>query len=131
MRGLQVAQGLSEFVDPALDNDEMEPSAHRLAVRGLSFDTKRKTIRKAFAKHGTVVSVKRYVPGEHRGSPTHSGVFSSTDCEVLLAGQMCPSAQVRTSSAQLISFIGPHSACLRSCRQPFRLWMVSKSTGSR
>lgn len=33
--------------DPALDNDEGEPTIHSVSIGGLSFDTTRQTVRKA------------------------------------------------------------------------------------
>ena len=42
--------------DPALDNDEGEPSAHSISIGGLSFDTTRQTVRKAGNVGGSTVS---------------------------------------------------------------------------
>merc|ERR1740123_719789 len=50
-----------EVEDPALDNDEGEPTEHKVSVGSLAFTTKRKAVRKVFAKFGTVVTVRRYV----------------------------------------------------------------------
>merc|ERR1712007_262803 len=65
---------LIEFEDPALDNDEAIPSPHSLSVTGLSFETKREAVRTIFSKFGTIVSVRRYVPG----APRQAAVSFST-----------------------------------------------------
>eukprot|EP00446_Apocalathium_sp_SHHI-4_P067565 CAMPEP_0177523620 /NCGR_PEP_ID=MMETSP0369-20130122/49492_1 /TAXON_ID=447022 ORGANISM="Scrippsiella hangoei-like, Strain SHHI-4" /NCGR_SAMPLE_ID=MMETSP0369 /ASSEMBLY_ACC=CAM_ASM_000364 /LENGTH=82 /DNA_ID=CAMNT_0019003479 /DNA_START=12 /DNA_END=256 /DNA_ORIENTATION=+ len=62
----EVAGEVPEFVDPRLDNDDAEPSAHSISVGGLSFDTKSKALKKIFKEFGTVVTVRRYVPGAPR-----------------------------------------------------------------
>merc|ERR1719210_1433474 len=68
--------GAEAFEDPALDNDEAEPTEHQLSVSGLDFGTKRKVLKKLFKKYGSVVSVKRYV----RGAPRRADIsFSSAD----------------------------------------------------
>ncbi|CAL1150559.1 unnamed protein product [Cladocopium goreaui] len=36
----------TEFQDPALDNDDGEPTVHSVSIGGLSFDTTRATVRK-------------------------------------------------------------------------------------
>merc|ERR1719343_485128 len=54
------------FEDPALDNDDGDPTQFSLSVGGLSFDTKRAVLKKAFKKFGTVVTVRRYVLGAPR-----------------------------------------------------------------
>merc|ERR1711879_286192 len=73
----EVAIELPEgFEDPSVDNDDGEPTAYSLSVGGLSFDTKRAVLRKAFKKFGTVVTVKRYV----QGAPRRADItFSSAD----------------------------------------------------
>mmetsp|Transcript_6019 Transcript_6019/g.14288 ORF Transcript_6019/g.14288 Transcript_6019/m.14288 type:complete len:158 (-) Transcript_6019:209-682(-) len=65
-----------EYEDPALDNDEGEPTEFSVSIGGLSFETKRKALRKACAKFGEVVTVRRWV----RGAPRRADVsFSSAE----------------------------------------------------
>merc|ERR1712217_530028 len=72
---------MGELEDPAADNDEGEPTAHSLSVGGLAFTTKRKVVRKAFAKFGNVVTVRRYV----RGAPRRADVSFATNEEMQAA----------------------------------------------
>ncbi|CAE7215227.1 EBP2 [Symbiodinium natans] len=65
-----------EYEDPALDNDDGEPTQFSVSIGGLSFDTKRAAVRKACAKFGEVVTVRRWV----RGAPRRADVsFSSAE----------------------------------------------------
>merc|ERR1712217_404679 len=72
---------MGELEDPAADNDEGEPTQHSISVGSLAFTTKRKAVRKAFAKFGTVVSVRRYV----KGAPRRADVSFSTREEMQAA----------------------------------------------
>mmetsp|Transcript_95014 Transcript_95014/g.268491 ORF Transcript_95014/g.268491 Transcript_95014/m.268491 type:complete len:325 (-) Transcript_95014:556-1530(-) len=72
----EFAGEVPEFEDPCLDNDDGEPSAHSVSVGGLSFDTKRKVLKKIFKAFGTVVTVRRYVPGAPRRADVS---YSSAD----------------------------------------------------
>ena len=72
------AKTLVEYEDPALDNDEGEPTEHSLSLGGLSFDTTRKTVRKVLSKIHKPITVRRYVPG----APRRADVSFTTDAEM-------------------------------------------------
>merc|ERR1719498_2078142 len=73
-----------DFEDPALDNDEAEPTQHSLSVSGLAFTTKREAVRKVLKKFGKVVTVRRFVQGAPRRADV--SFASSDDMKAALEG---------------------------------------------